>query len=446
MERWRAGHSLAVLVISYCWLAADHPDPKGHTLKTIGFVLRSFAEHAKRKYGDDCKVGVFWDYMSLPQRSRECPHGEDDRTGPEMEVFRMGLHHINTWYAHPKTYVLLVNGALPEDAISSQPYDGRGWCCAERAMASMVKSTYCLLDMSKLDGTETDCNDLVIKAAADRSTTVVAPPAFRTWLLKGVDAGEIKFTKPTDAALVADIYAKAFQSEFTIVHEMRYDQTGMGDADACALAESITHAHGLGALHKLQMLDVSFNKIGDAGCAAIAHALSEGAMPSLTSLRLRGNGIGDEGMAALAQALASAVVTHTALRDIRISGNPASESAQESVQAATSANVFIGTTPVAEAPSDDKPVGGETSALVQQGDSQQPFEGKGFISEINAAVRASIALPASERAAFIGSYLKAAAEGTPLPTPAAGGKTFDRAVLREEMRELGEVLTNDQAR
>ena len=148
-------------------------------------------------------------------------------------------------------------------------------------------------------------------------------------------------------------------------------------------------------------------------------------------------------MAALAQALASAVVTHTALRDIRISGNPASESAQESVQAATSANVFIGTTPVAEAPHiDDKPVKGEASALVQQGDSQQPFEGKGFISEINAAVRASIALPASERAAFIGSYLKAAAEGTPLPTPAAGGKTFDRAVLREEMRELGEVLTN----
>ena len=98
-------------------------------------------------------------------------------------------------------------------------------------------------------------------------------------------------------------------------------------------------------------------------------------------------------MAALAQALASAVVTHTALRDIRISGNPASESAQESVQAATSANVFIGTTPVAEAPSDDKPVGGETSALVQQGDSQQPFEGKGFISEINAAVRASIQSP-----------------------------------------------------
>ena len=146
-------------------------------------------------------------------------------------------------------------------------------------MPAMVKSTYCLLDLQKLDGSETECNDLVIKAAANRATTVASPPAFRDWLLRGVESGEITFTNATDAALVCDIYAAAFRVEFTRVVEMRYDQTGMGDKDACALGEAIAFARDLGVLQSLELLDLSFNQIGDTGCAAIAPS-SERAAPA----------------------------------------------------------------------------------------------------------------------------------------------------------------------
>ena len=156
-----------------------------------------------------------------------------------------------------------------------------------------------------------------------------------------MDSGQIAFTHATDAVLVADIYAAAFRGAFTHVVEMRYDQTGMGDADACSLAASLAHAHELGALARLELLDLSFNRIGDSGCAALAEVLGGGAMPNLRSLRLRGNAVDDDGMAALARALSRIRGTHTLLRDVRIGGNPASERSQEQVQAATNADVFI---------------------------------------------------------------------------------------------------------
>ena len=34
-------------------------------------MLKIFDTHAKEEYGAGCKVGVFFDYVSMPQRSRE---------------------------------------------------------------------------------------------------------------------------------------------------------------------------------------------------------------------------------------------------------------------------------------------------------------------------------------------------------------------------------------
>ena len=86
----------------------------------------------------------------------------------------------------------------------------------------------------------------------------------------------------------------------------------------------------------LTSLNLSHNRLGDEGCAAIAQTIRAGAMPNLTSLRLTGNSIGDRGMAALAEALASANDTHRSLTDIRINSNPAGAGAHESVHKARS--------------------------------------------------------------------------------------------------------------
>ena len=70
-------------------LDADHPDKDGLQLRKIAKVLKLFDEEAKERYGAGCKVGVFLDYVSMPQRSRGSP--EDDRTPEELATFKRSL-------------------------------------------------------------------------------------------------------------------------------------------------------------------------------------------------------------------------------------------------------------------------------------------------------------------------------------------------------------------
>ena len=52
-------------------------------------MLKLFDQEAKEKYGAGCKVGVFLDYVSMPQRSRGS--AEDDRTPEEKATFGKAL-------------------------------------------------------------------------------------------------------------------------------------------------------------------------------------------------------------------------------------------------------------------------------------------------------------------------------------------------------------------
>ena len=51
-------------------------------------MLKIFDKNAK-EYDAGCKVGVFLDYVSMPQRSRGSP--EDDRTPEELATFKRSL-------------------------------------------------------------------------------------------------------------------------------------------------------------------------------------------------------------------------------------------------------------------------------------------------------------------------------------------------------------------
>ena len=53
-------------------------------------MLKIFDKQAKGKYGAGCKVGVFLDYVSMPQRSRGST--EDDRTPEELATFKRSLN------------------------------------------------------------------------------------------------------------------------------------------------------------------------------------------------------------------------------------------------------------------------------------------------------------------------------------------------------------------
>ena len=52
-------------------------------------MLKAFDKEAKKEYGAGCKVGVFLDYVSMPQRSRGS--AVDDRTPEEKATFDRSL-------------------------------------------------------------------------------------------------------------------------------------------------------------------------------------------------------------------------------------------------------------------------------------------------------------------------------------------------------------------
>jgi len=72
----------------------------------------------------------------------------------------------------------------------------------------------------------------------------------------------------------------------------------IGCSGAAAIAGAIESA---GARTALRQLDLGFNRIGDAGAAALASMLT--AVPSIAALELERNQVGDEGAQALADAI-----------------------------------------------------------------------------------------------------------------------------------------------
>ena len=118
-------------------------------------MLEAFAAAAAES---GSRVGVFWDYASLPQRSSSCLPGQDDRTSEEKERFSRALANskrpglalaavsgalccshvlvrpnpcvaVCVWFGSTTTNVLLVNTALRAGSGTIlQPYDARGWC------------------------------------------------------------------------------------------------------------------------------------------------------------------------------------------------------------------------------------------------------------------------------------------------------------------------------
>ena len=80
---------LPVLVLSYPWLDAVHPDREGEQLRRLLPILKAMVAKAKR-YAAHGTIGVLQDYACLPQR----PYGNER----ECERFKVGLKGLNAWY------------------------------------------------------------------------------------------------------------------------------------------------------------------------------------------------------------------------------------------------------------------------------------------------------------------------------------------------------------
>ena len=152
---------------------------------------------------------------------------------------------INAWYGHQKATVLLVTTPLPSAYAyeNLQPYEGRGWCAAEKLMSAIVKDQDALLDLSKLRGDETSVQQIIANGKAARPAPM-APDAFREMLRSGVENGEIKFTNKGDVELVADIYSRAFIDEMSAATKLYYGDLSWTDVHVSTLSSALTAASG----------------------------------------------------------------------------------------------------------------------------------------------------------------------------------------------------------
>ena len=246
---------LPLIVISFCWITAQHPDPEGKQLKMIAEVL----EREKPKYAglDVCdddsdvgdafggfkEIGVFWDWPSLYQKDTalfdpaETPEAkpeaeraafiealknktafyggeayEKSRTPAEIEAFRKALHHsMDLWYAHQGTTVYKLT-KLPEGCTTRKVgYNDSGWTTYEGRSAEQIKK-FDLVDVRwKL------VLDLGAEDAAAARRWPVGPDDFE---------GIIKtktFTNGADTGVVSKLYHDMSANQLGFVEELNFD-------------------------------------------------------------------------------------------------------------------------------------------------------------------------------------------------------------------------------
>jgi len=173
-----------------------------------------------------------------------------DRSPAHLARFKLALHAINEWYAHPFTLVLLVTTPLPSgaDYTNKRPYSGRGWCYFEKRIASLVQDNACLWDLSlHKEGTAIDFDGCMEKLKAGREP-FVSPDVVARELAEGVASGALGFTAGADQEVVSGLYEKGFVKAFETFRQtgcphIFYHSLGWGSKDAPLLAEALKYAH-----------------------------------------------------------------------------------------------------------------------------------------------------------------------------------------------------------
>jgi len=283
---WRLGcaasmYFLPVMVLSYCWLDADHPDVLGETLRRVKPVLKAMVDKVVKSAGSHATVGVMWDFVSLPQRPRN---------QTEEERFSRGLKHINEWYRHPYSFVLAVTNALPtgKQYTNTRLYSERGWCYFELSMSSLTKDGSCLLDFSKFREENADFASCVWDMKAKRPPPM-SPDDFATEMRKGIASGRLAFTAKADADFVIDQYRKGFieayerhtrtQRNGAWIH---MNNLGWGPDEGHTIARAISYVEEHCSPPQTLLMNLGDNNFGTDAVDAIKGAARKHVLPDFT--------------------------------------------------------------------------------------------------------------------------------------------------------------------
>ena len=316
------GDAFGVLFValSYRWLSRAHPDPDGFHLKIVAAVAGLYLNLAGHNGGSEfpsaltqaftshglgeADFALFWDFASLHQ---------EPRVGEQSSLFKLGLQSSNVWYGHERS-VCWMQSELPA-GFGGVAYDASGWCFVEAAISAAVKPSVQRLDlglrtdraMGCVYGHKSIVPDAQLTHVCMRGRLPPPTPEKVERLLRT----EKTFTNSSDVAKVAALYA-AFFDEVVRATELHFRAVGWTVAEAAELCEALPR------FRALTSLDVSENKLGDAGVSVICQAVQSNKEIKLASLNVSRNEIGPEGAKAVA-AMAAVAASLTEVRQARAS-------------------------------------------------------------------------------------------------------------------------------
>jgi len=332
-EQWYKHCFKFLLVVSYSWLTAEHPDPNLFHLPLLVSVLRAM----KAKW--DVTPGVILDYASFYQSPRT----------PEQDLsFKECLSIVNIPYGHRDVTALRLTGTPPDEL---RGYDVRGWTKFESDIIDS-KPPSLHTDGVFMEG-ELNVLTCAARRAGDGSAShftdcvrrdrrpLVCPARFERELAERKELAERRgvrlFTNGKDQPTILTKYRESFRQICRSTKMLVYTNMRIGPEGGRIVAEALPQLKhlqtislsrsGLGAegaialaqalpqVEELTRLSLSSNSIGDGGAAALARALP--ALRKLRGLQLDDNQIGDGGVGALAQALPEL----EELRELSLFGN-----------------------------------------------------------------------------------------------------------------------------
>lgn len=271
---------LSIIILSYGWLSQEHPDPDGFHLSRILHCLKVHRAHFQHQFPD---TGLFWDFVSLPQKPRSA----------EEEVnFRRGLAAMALFYSSTDHAVVQLKEMPANEAqLNLTPYSLRGWCTFEEVVASILKSSQMLLDL-RLAATCFQTGggwlDVTRRAVAGRQPPL-HPNRMEELLLTK------KFTNDADTSVVARLYRGFFHDVCGAAQRLHFQHigegVGWGAKEASQLAEALPE------FISCQILILDGHSLEDEGISSIAQALLH--MPAVKVVSLKGCGFGEQGLRVL---------------------------------------------------------------------------------------------------------------------------------------------------
>jgi len=275
---------LALGALSYCWLTAEHPDPRGEQLVSLAAAIEA-AEAGDQAFPGE--AAFFIDFASLPQKG---PGGR--RTPAEAAAFSAALGNMQIWYSHPLVTAFLAR-SLPSGHEKVPRYEERGWTTCEASWAALAKpmSHYCwapIIDVPQQGAVQ-----------EYRRPAPTTPAA-----LARLVAGKRFTSKKSDLPMVIELNTRTILSLMRDTEKLEFAQCGWGDGEmeqlleaasappsvtACPsrtmrLTPSLSPGQVLPLCRNLRKLWLFENHIGDDGVAALAKAALGGALSTLEDL------------------------------------------------------------------------------------------------------------------------------------------------------------------